>query len=206
MTQTIHFVRHGEVHNPERILYGLQPGWRLSECGQQMAQVIAQWSKDLNLGSVHASPLQRAQETVAPIIKQHNLPLTIDANLIEASNVFEGKKFELGSGVLNHPKSWRYLWNPWRPSWGEPYEQLINRMLKGLFSARDAAAGKDAICVSHQLPIWILRCAIEGRRLIHDPRKRQCTLASVTSFKLDDQGMIKSVSYSEPAKHLLAQK
>ena len=206
MTQTIHFVRHGEVHNPEKILYGLQPGWRLSERGQQMAQVIAQWSKDLNLGAIHASPLQRAQETVAPIIKQHNLPLTSDVNLIEASNIFEGEKFELGSGVLKHPKSWRYLWNPWRPSWGEPYEQLINRMLKGLFAARDAAAGKDAICVSHQLPIWILRSAIEGRRLIHDPRKRQCTLASVTSFRLDEQGMIESVSYSEPAKHLLAQK
>ena len=204
MTQTIHFVRHGEVHNPEKILYGLQPGWRLSERGQQMAQVIAQWSKDLNLGAIHASPLQRAQETVAPIIKQHNLPLTSDVNLIEASNIFEGEKFELGSGVLKHPKSWRYLWNPWRPSWGEPYEQLINRMLKGLFAARDAAAGKDAICVSHQLPIWILRSAIEGRRLIHDPRKRQCTLASVTSFKLDAEGMIESVLYSEPAKHLLA--
>jgi len=204
MTQTIHFVRHGEVHNPEKILYGLQPGWRLSERGQQMAQVVAQWSKDLNLGAIHASPLQRAQETVAPIINQHNLLLKSDANLIEASNIFEGKKFELGSGVLKHPKSWRYLWNPSRPSWGEPYEQLINRMLKGLFAARDAAAGKDAICVSHQLPIWILRSAIEGRRLIHDPRKRQCTLASVTSFKLDAEGMIESVSYSEPAKHLLA--
>ena len=84
------------------------------------------------------------------------------------------------------------------------YEQLINRMLKGLFAARDAAAGKDAICVSHQLPIWILRSSIEGRRLIHDPRKRQCTLASVTSFRLDNDGMIESVSYSEPAKHLLA--
>ena len=132
MTQTIHFVRHGEVHNPEKILYGLQPGWRLSERGQQMAQVVAQWSKDLNLGAIHASPLQRAQETVAPIINQHNLLLKSDANLIEASNIFEGKKFELGSGVLKHPKSWRYLWNPSRPSWGEPYEQLINRMLKGL--------------------------------------------------------------------------
>ena len=206
MTQTIHFVRHGEVHNPDKILYGLQPGWRLSDRGQQMAQVIGQWSKDLNLGAIHASPLQRAQETVAPIIKQHNLPLTSDVNLIEASNIFEGEKFELGSGVLKHPKSWRYLWNPWRPSWGEPYEQLINRMLKGLFAARDAAAGKDAICVSHQLPIWILRSAIEGRRLIHDPRKRQCTLASVTSFKLDNDGMIESVSYSEPAKHLLPPK
>ena len=203
MAQVIHFIRHGEVHNPEKILYGLQPGWRLSERGIQMAEVIAQWSKNLNLGAIHSSPLQRAQETVAPIIDNHKLQLTTDKNLIEASNIFEGKKFELGSGVLKHPKSWRYLYNPWRPSWGEPYDQIINRMLKALFSARDAAGGKDAICVSHQLPIWILRSAVEGRRLLHDPRKRECSLASVTSFELDSDGMVTGVSYSEPAQHLL---
>jgi len=206
MAQTIHFVRHGEVHNPEKILYGLQPGWRLSDRGKEMAAVIGQWSTKLDLGAIHASPLQRAQETVAPIIAKHKLSLTTDKNLIEASNVFEGKKFELGSGVLRHPSSWRYLYNPWKPSWGEPYDQLISRMLKGLFAARDAAGGKDAICVSHQLPIWILRSAVEGRRLLHDPRKRECTLASVTSFELDSEGMISSVSYSEPAKHLLPKK
>jgi broad specificity phosphatase PhoE len=203
MAQVIHFIRHGEVHNPEKILYGLQPGWRLSERGIQMAQVVAQWSKNLNLGAIHSSPLQRAQETVAPIIDNHKLQLSTDKNLIEASNIFEGKKFELGSGVLKHPKSWRYLYNPWRPSWGEPYDQIINRMLKALFSARDAAGGKDAICVSHQLPIWILRSAVEGRRLLHDPRKRECSLASVTSFELDSDGMVSGVSYSEPAQHLL---
>jgi len=206
MAQVIHFVRHGEVHNPEKILYGLQPGWKLSERGNQMAEVIAQWSKSLNLGAIHASPLQRAQETVAPIIKSHHLQLKTDKNLIEASNIFEGKKFELGSGVLKHPKSWRHLYNPWRPSWGEPYDQIINRMLKALFTARDSAGGKDAVCVSHQLPIWILRSAVEGRRLLHDPRKRECTLASVTSFELDNEGMVSNVSYSEPARHLLPQK
>jgi broad specificity phosphatase PhoE len=206
MAQTIHFVRHGEVHNPEKILYGLQPGWRLSDRGNEMAAVIGEWSAKLDLGAIHSSPLQRAQETVAPIIAKHKLSLTTDKNLIEASNIFEGKKFELGSGVLRHPSSWRYLYNPWKPSWGEPYDQLISRMLKGLFAARDAAGGKDAICVSHQLPIWILRSAVEGRRLLHDPRKRECTLASVTSFELDNEGMISSVSYSEPAKHLLPKK
>ena len=206
MAQTIHFVRHGEVHNPEKILYGQQPGWRLSDRGNEMAAVIGEWSAKLDLGAIHSSPLQRAQETVAPIIAKHKLSLTTDKNLIEASNIFEGKKFELGSGVLRHPSSWRYLYNPWKPSWGEPYDQLISRMLKGLFAARDAAGGKDAICVSHQLPIWILRSAVEGRRLLHDPRKRECTLASVTSFELDNEGMISSVSYSEPAKHLLPKK
>lgn len=206
MGQTIHVLRHGEVENPEKILYGRQPGWRLSDRGQEMAKAVADWSRTLDLGAIQVSPLQRAQETAAPISAAHSLPITTDPNLIEAANVFEGKKFELGSGVLRHPKSWRYLYNPAKPSWGEPYDEQINRMLKALFAARDAANGKDALCVSHQLPIWILRSAVEGRRLMHDPRKRECTLASVTSFHLDDEGQIMGTSYTEPAKHLLPPK
>ena len=206
MASTVHVLRHGEVETPEKILYGRQPGWRLSERGQEMAKAVAQWSTSLPIAAIHASPLQRAQETAAPLAQLHNLSITTDPNLIEAANIFEGKKFELGSGVLKHPKMWRYLWNPARPSWGEPYEEQIARMLKGVFAARDAAAGKDAIIVSHQLPIWILRSAVEGRRLLHDPRKRECTLASVTSFHLDDDGAIEGVTYSEPAKHLLPKK
>jgi broad specificity phosphatase PhoE len=206
MSSIVHVIRHGEVENPEKILYGRQPGWRLSKRGEEMAQVIADWSKSIDLGAVHASPLQRAQETAAPIARAHSLNITTDEKLIEAANIFEGKKFELGSGVLKHPSSWKHLVNPWKPSWGEPYEEQISRMLAAVFQVRDAAQGRDAIVVSHQLPIWILRSAIEGRRLIHDPRKRQCTLASVTSIHFDDEAMISGTSYSEPAKHLLPQK
>lgn len=206
MAATIHVLRHGEVENPEKILYGRQPGWRLSTRGQEMAKVVANWSKDLDLGAIHASPLQRAQETAVPVAAAHNLQITTDANLIEAANIFEGKKFELGSGVLRHPASWWHLRNPWKPSWGEPYNEQIERMLAAVFAARDAANGKDALVVSHQLPIWILRSAIEGRPMLHDPRKRVCTLASVTSLHLDDEGSISGVTYQEPAKHLLPNK
>jgi broad specificity phosphatase PhoE len=168
-----------------------------------MARTVAEWSKNLDIGALLVSPLQRAQETAAPIAATHGLSITTDERLIEAGNIFEGKKFELGSGVLRHPKSWRYLTKPWVPSWGEPYEEQVERMLGALFAARDAAGGKDAICVSHQLPIWILRSAVEGRRMMHDPRRRECTLASITSFHLDNDGMVEGTSYTEPAKHLL---
>ena len=206
MSSTVHVIRHGEVENPEKILYGRQPGWRLSQRGKEMAEVIGDWSKSLDLGALHVSPLQRAQETAAPIARAHSISITTDEKLIEAANIFEGKKFELGSGVLRHPASWKHLYNPWKPSWGEPYEEQISRMLAAIFDAKKAANGKDAIVVSHQLPIWILRSAIEGRRLLHDPRKRECTLASVTSVHFDDDEMISGTSYSEPAKHLLPKK
>ena len=203
MGSNVHVIRHGEVENPEKILYGRQPGWRLSERGQEMAKAVADWSSAIDLGALYVSPLQRAQETAAPISATHNLPITTDERLIEASNIFEGKPFGIGDGVLRHPIAWPHLWNPWRPSWGEPYVEQINRMFSAVFSARDAAMGKDAICISHQLPIWILRSAIEGRHLIHDPRRRECTLASVTTIHFDDENMISGVSYTEPARHLL---
>jgi len=206
MSTTVHVTRHGEVENPEKILYGRQPGWRLSNRGQQMAETLGEWSKSINLGALHVSPLQRAQETAAPIARAHGIEITTDERLIEAANIFEGKSFELGSGVLKHPSSWRHLYNPWKPSWGEPYDEQINRMLAAVFAAHKAANGKDAIVVSHQLPIWILRSAIEGRSLLHDPRKRICTLASVTSIHFDDESVISGLSYSEPAGHLLPEK
>jgi len=206
MSSSVHVARHGEVENPQKILYGRQPGWRLSTRGQQMAQVLGEWSKSINLGALHVSPLQRAQETAAPIAKAHGIEITTDERLIEAGNIFEGKSFEPGSGILKHPTAWRHLYNPWKPSWGEPYDEQINRMFAAIFAAHKAANGKDAIVVSHQLPIWITRSAIEGRSMLHDPRKRECTLASVTSIHFDDEGVISGLSYSEPAAHLLPPK
>jgi broad specificity phosphatase PhoE len=206
MSSTVHLARHGEVENPQKILYGRQPGWRLSTRGQQMAQVLGEWSKGIDLGALHVSPLQRAQETAAPIAKAHGMEITTDERLIEAGNIFEGKSFEPGSGILKHPTAWRHLFNPWKPSWGEPYDEQINRMFAAIFAAHKAANGKDAIVVSHQLPIWITRSAIEGRSMLHDPRKRECTLASVTSIHFDDEGVISGLSYSEPAAHLLPPK
>ncbi|MFZ2227570.1 MAG: histidine phosphatase family protein [Candidatus Nanopelagicaceae bacterium] len=199
----VHLIRHGEVENPQKILYGRQPGWRLSERGQEMAEVLGQWSKSIDLGALHVSPLERAQQSALPISQAHNLPISTDERLIEASNIFEGRPFGVGDGVLRHPRAWRHLWNPWKPSWGEPYVDQVNRMLAAVFAAREAAGGKDAICVSHQLPIWILRSSIEGKHMFHDPRKRECSLASVTTLHFDDHDMITGVSYSEPARHLL---
>jgi len=200
---SVHVVRHGEVENPNKILYGRQSGWFLSKRGEEMAKVLGEWAKPLNIGAVHASPLERAQQTAKPMADAHNLTINTDERLIEAANVFEGKPFGVGDGVLRQPSAWPKLWNPWKPSWGEPYVDQVNRMLAAVFAARDAANGKDAIVVSHQLPIWILRSAIEGRRFLHDPRKRICTLASVTSVHFDDEGLITNLTYSEPAKHLL---
>ena len=206
MTTIVHFLRHGEVDNPEGILYGRIPGYSLSGLGVAMAERVAAWAANRDIKVVHASPLTRAQETAAPIARQVGLAIPTDDRLIEASNVFEGKRFSVGDGVLWRPAAWRYLWNPFKPSWGEPYSEQVDRMLEAAHAARRAAAGHEAICVSHQLPIWILRSSIEGRRFIHDPRRRECTLASLTSIVFNEDGKVTDVNYSEPARDLLRKK
>lgn len=208
MKTLVHVVRHGEVENPDGILYGRQADWHLSVRGREMAEVVAKWTHGRDIAAVIASPLERAQETAAPIAALHKLMITTDPRLIEAANVFEGKKFGVGAstGALLKPSAWRHLWNPWRPSWGEPYREQIERMMAAVKNAHALAAGREAICVSHQLPIWILRSAIEGRPLFHDPRKRICSLASVTTVVFSEQGEITGVEYAEPAAHLLRAK
>ena len=66
---------------------------------------------------------------------------------------------------------------------------------------RDRAHGHEAVLVSHQLPVWIARLDAEQRRFFHDPRHRQCTLASLTSLTFDGNDLV-AITYSEPAAAL----
>ncbi|MGI8537530.1 MAG: histidine phosphatase family protein [Mycobacteriales bacterium] len=195
---TVHLLRHGEVYNPGAVLYGRLPGFRLSEDGRQMALDAAEALLGRDITVVIASPLQRAQETAAPIGEVFGLPVGTDERLLESENVFEGKTFGVGDGAWRQPEHWPHLRNPFRPSWGEPYAVVAQRMLAAAESARDQALGHEAVCVSHQLPIWTVRRYVEGRPLWHRPDRRQCGLASLTSITWEDDRVV-TVSYSEPA-------
>ncbi|WP_151771872.1 histidine phosphatase family protein [Streptomyces abyssomicinicus] len=198
----VHLMRHGEVENPTGLLYGRLPGYHLSELGRKMADRVAEHLAPRDITYVCASPLERAQETATPIAKAHDLRLDTDERLIEAENVFQGKTFGVGDGALKRPGNWKHLTNPFKPSWGEPYTEQVARMRAALDAAAAAARGHEAVLVSHQLPIWIVRSAIEGRRLWHDPRRRECTLASLTSFTYEGDRIV-AVGYTEPARDLV---
>jgi broad specificity phosphatase PhoE len=203
MRTVVHMVRHGEVQNPDKILYGRLPGFVLSQLGQQMAKAAAQTLASEDVTVVVASPLERAQQSAEPVAAQFGLPVGVDERLIESANWFEGKKVAAGEGALRDPRNWWVLRDPFTPSWGEPYTAVAERMFAALHAARVAAEGHEAVCVSHQLPIWILRRYVERKRLWHDPRRRQCALASVTSFHFDDAKVV-GIGYAEPAAHLIA--
>ncbi len=198
----VHLLRHGEVENPGKILYGRLPGYHLSELGLRMAERAAEYFAEHDIRLVVASSLERAQETAAPLARRLGLTVSTDDRLLEAENIFQGLTFGVGDGSLRHPRHWGSLRNPLRPSWGEPYRQLAARMHEAAASARDAVRGHEAVLVSHQLPIWIARRFAERRRLWHDPRNRQCALASVTSLAYEGDRLV-SVTYAEPAADLL---
>lgn len=203
----VHLIRHGEVHNPDGVLYGLLPGYHLSQTGRLMAGRLGEWFANTEIEQLRSSPLDRARETLEPIAAARpQLRVRLDDRLIEAENHLAGQVFGKHLRPLFDPRNWPYFVNPLRPSWGEPYEQVASRMMAVIREvAGELTVSGQAVLVSHQLPIWAARLAATGRRLAHDPRRRQCTLASVTTFRFSGERLT-GVTYAEPALDLLREK
>ena len=199
----IHLVRHGEVYNPKGILYGRLPGYHLSELGQRMAAAAAGELAGRPITALYASPLQRAQESAAPWSAKFGLDIVTDERLIEPTNRFEGEKFEFGPAVLTKPRVWRWVINPWKPSWGEPYVSVIERMIAAIGDAWDAAEGGEVVMVSHQMPIVMVQRFVAGAKPFHDPRHRRCHLSSITTLRKEGDHFVE-VGYQDPAAELLA--
>ena len=190
-------MRHGEVHNPRRVLYGRLPGFGLSVDGRRMARQAADYVHSLErpVAALVCSPLQRTRESAEPFTEVFGLDPVVDERVIEPTNVFEGRRM---ARALINPWNWRHLTRPALPSWGEPYADVVGRMNAAMSKAWDAADSGDVVVVSHQLPIWITHLAVAGLPLRHDPRARRCALSSVTSFEMVD-GKWTEVAYAEPA-------
>lgn len=197
----LHLVRHGEVHNPDGILYGRLSGYHLSEAGRAMAQAAADHVVGLGrpIAELRCSPLERAQESAAPFAEAFDLTPVIDERIVEPTNVFEGKRMRR---ALRDPRNWRHLRRPSLPSWGEPYVGVVARMRDAMdeswHEATNAPEDGDIVFVSHQAPIWITHLSIAGLPLRHDPRTRRCALSSVTSFERVGD-VWREADYAEPA-------
>jgi broad specificity phosphatase PhoE len=197
--RVVHLLRHGEVWNPDRVLYGRLDGFPLSPLGEEQARAAADYLAKRDIGYLVSSPLERAIQTARPIGERFGLPTHLDVRLIEAENKLQGRQVSGGKALLADPRNWRHLVNPLRPSWGEPYVEIAARVLAAARAARDRAGDTaEAVCVSHQLPIVAARRYSEGRPLAHGPRRRQCALASVTSLTFAGDVVVR-VDYAEPA-------
>ena len=198
--ELLHLVRHGEVHNPQRVLYGRLEGFGLSDLGHGMAAAAVTGLAGHPVTALYASPLQRAQESAAPWAQAFGLTVRTDERLIEPMNRFEGKR--MNSHTLADPRHWLLLRNPRVPSWGEPFADIAARMLAAMHDARETVDAGEVVMVSHQLPIWMVHRALAAEPLPHDPRKRRCSLSSITSFAFAD-GRFAEIGYQERGAELL---
>lgn len=211
---TIHFVRHGEVHNPDHILYERLPGFHLSDRGRRMAEATARYlaaSPQTNTAAaVYSSPLDRTRETAQAVLTALNetrmarneepLELVTDQRIIEAGNNFRGTRIGHGEGALWRNGNWKLVTNLWKPSWGESYRQIAARV--GAFAQEKVRehAGQQIIVVSHESPIWSYRHLLETGHPEHNMLLRHTALASVTSITYDSQtGNVMSITYVDPA-------
>jgi len=195
----VHLVRHGEVHNPGKILYGRLPDFHLSARGRSMAARTATSFTGRDVTYLAASPLERVQETAAPIAEVTGLDIRTDPDLIEAGNIFEGLRTKGFPSQLMNPIRWRHMTNPLQPSWGEPYTEILERMQRAIATARTEARGHEAVLVSHQLPIVMVQRWADDKRLAH--MSRNCDLASVTSLTFDGDTLT-GWTYDEPARDI----
>ena len=124
MKTVIHVMRHGEVDNPDGILYGRLPGYGLTDLGIEMAEAVAEYFVDSGADITHvvASPLLRAQMSAAPTALTYELEIEHDHNLIEAESVFEGVAVNANPWVLARP---------------EYFAPLLGRVLRPCCSAHD---------------------------------------------------------------------
>ena len=193
------------MFNPERVLYGRLPGFGLSDLGRAMAEAAAAdlVERGRPVARIVSSPLQRTRESAGPVAAAFGLPVDIDPRLIEPANFFEGKRMRGPDGALRDPRNWRALVNPLRPSWGEPFQSIADRMLAAVDDAYHSVDSGDVVLVSHQLPIWMVHRALSGERLAHDPRRRRCGLSSITTLSWPGGAPVEA-GYSNPAVDLQA--
>lgn len=199
----LHFVRHGEVFNPKGLLYERLDGFPLSDRGHQMAAAAAEELKSMGIAPkrLFVSPLERTRQSAAPVAKEFGLELEIEERIIEPWNKLKG--YPMGAKALvANPGLAIHLYNPGRPSWGEPYREIADRMTEAALDAWENTSEGDVVFVSHQLPIWMTYRSAMGLRLPHNPQSRRCSLSSITSFEVDS-GRLLPVDYREPGMRLI---
>jgi broad specificity phosphatase PhoE len=201
VAQALHLVRHAEVDNPTGVIYGRLPGFPITARGARMAEAAADALEGEPVTRIIASPLLRTQQSAAPIAERFGLEIEADERVIEAGNLFEGRRTN-GKAIARDPRAWRLLRNPARPSWGEPYVEIVRRMNQAIVDAVSGTESGHVVIVTHQLPIWMVHRSIFGQPLPHDPRRRRCALSSITTLGRRD-GRLVETGYAEPAAHLL---
>ena len=195
----VYLVRHGQVGNPRRVLYGRLPGYHLSSRGQAQADLLARHFAEVPVAAVVASPWsgpsRRPPRSPPPTASGPHRP----APHRDEQHLRGGRRKRR---LVHPPPSWWRLRDPCAPLLGERNVDMVERVHAVVDAVREEFAGRQVVLVSHQAPIWVARLAFERRRLTHWPGFRRCTLASVTTLAFDGDQLTRA-SYAEPAASAL---
>jgi broad specificity phosphatase PhoE len=140
---TVWLVRHGHVHNPDQIIYGRLPRFRLSDRGAEEARAAGRMMSALTFGAAYSSPLLRARQTAREILTFHpQLRLRRSPLLNEVFTAFEGQPSWVGDRRRDD----------YYTGVGPPYEQpadIVHRILRFFESVRRRHAGRNVVAVTH---------------------------------------------------------
>jgi len=179
--QRIHLVRHGEVDNPTHVVYASLEGFGLSELGRSQAEQAADWLAARPVARVVSSPLQRADETAAPIARRHGLRVDVDERLTEwqLASLWAGVPWE-DLARLRPGQIEAYISNPDDlPFSPEPLWRLALRVAAVVFDALSSEG--DVVLVSHQDPVEAARRTLTGRAFddFHAKKPRHAAVTTV---------------------------
>jgi len=151
-------VRHGQTPTTGKVLPGRAPGLHLADKGKQQAETVAQRIAALQtnkrkVAAVYASPLERTQETAAPIAKALGLRVRRNQGLMEADfGQWTGAELK----KLYKLPEWRTVQrNPsgFRFPGGESFTEMQARICGAIDKLRIAHPGETVVAVSHADPI-----------------------------------------------------
>lgn len=154
MITRIFFVRHGEVDNPDKVMYGRLPGFPLSQNGRNQITKTAQFLSEENISAIYSSPLLRTKQTAEIISEILYLPINYSEEILEVRTSLQEKTF---SYVAAHfPKMNVYISVKNNPS-DETIENIAKRMQKFVDKIIKKHKGKNIVVVGHGDPIMIFK-------------------------------------------------
>jgi len=175
---TVFLVRHGEVENPDRVVYADMPGFGLSRRGKAEAAAAAELLAGSSVAAIYSSPLQRAQETAAAIARACEVPVTTREDLTEwlVARRWKGVTWEdLPTAFPGELEA--YLEHPTDlPFAEESIPDLGERVASAARQLASAHPGEHIVLVSHQDPIQAGRLVLRGLPLteLHLNRPGHC--------------------------------
>ena len=163
----VHLVRHGEVNNPDHVVYADIEGFGLSERGRRQVEDASEYLSDHSISAIYASPLQRATETAVALARPHGLSVTAIPDLTEWFLAQQWKGLTWDSLPVERPGELEaYLEHPLDMAFSpESLEALAVRMVTVVESIASEHVGEEVVVVSHQDPVQAARLALTHRTL-----------------------------------------